>query len=91
MGRPAIHGEAMTMIGLRLPAAVKARLALYAERLAHERPGSAVGVSDAIRALLIEGLDRHRVEPASEFRDTTSNANRGSRAARPSRKASRRP
>jgi hypothetical protein len=60
-GRPAKLGEAMTVMSLRVPVSLGVRLDAYAGRLQHERPGSVVGRSDAARALLIEGLDRHRV------------------------------
>jgi hypothetical protein len=48
-------------LGLRLPPEILRRLEVYATRLASERTSSAVGISDAIRALLIEALDKHKV------------------------------
>jgi len=60
-GRPPKMGTPMTSIGLRLPPDILRRVEAYAAHLAELRPGAGAGISDAIRLLIIEGLDRNKV------------------------------
>jgi hypothetical protein len=62
VGRKPLDGEAMKVIGVRMPVSLMKRLERYVARLGQERPGWEHTVNGAVRALLIEGLARHRVE-----------------------------
>ncbi len=61
-GRKPLHDEAMAVVAIRLPQALVDRLERYTGQLREGRPGFDVTKADAIRSLLIEGLDRHKVE-----------------------------
>ena len=60
-GRPSLAGSPMRMVAIRFPGDLLTRLEAYVEVLRRERPGSAVGLSDAIRALIIESLTKRRL------------------------------
>ncbi len=49
--------EIMHVQAFRFPASLARRLDKHAERLARERPGLRVTRADALRMLLVEGLD----------------------------------
>jgi hypothetical protein len=55
-GRPR-KPEQSVLLAFRLPETLVERLDAHVERLAAERPGSAVTRADALRALLLRGLD----------------------------------
>ncbi len=56
-GRPKREGGASTQVALRLPPEVMERVRAHAERLRHELPGMTVTVADALRMLVVAGLD----------------------------------
>ncbi len=58
-GRPPVLGDT-SIVTVRLPRELIARIDGYAGRLQADRPGSGVTRADAMRALLIEGLGRKR-------------------------------
>lgn len=49
-------------LAIRLPAAIVARIERHAERLRQRFPGVSVTRTDAIRALLVDALDRADVQ-----------------------------
>lgn len=58
-GRPPLsEGQEAIASSFRVPKSLLARLDAYAQTLQQLRPGSRVSRSDALRALLEEGLDR---------------------------------
>ncbi len=50
-------------LAFRLPAALVARVDVYAKRLNGATPGLDVTRTDAVRSLLVQALDALRVEP----------------------------
>lgn len=59
-GRKPIMGEAMGLYAFRLPDRLVEEIEAHAKRLQAARPGSLVSRADALRALVIEALGRHR-------------------------------
>ena len=56
-GRPPLAGEAMGLYAFRLPDSLVAKVDAHAKHLQAERAGSFVTRADALRSLVIEGLE----------------------------------